>query len=211
MLTQSVSRPRRRWMWWLAGIFGGATLVLAAGVASMVMLDGDAAALRNRIAQAGGWTLKRQVQVTVGEGTLDATRLALGWCGKVDEDARTALAAVRAASVGVYDVGRDAGELPAAGWTAVDEFMTRRGWTRTIGVKDAHDTVMIYMRAADRDAKTLRVCLAVRSEEDLVVVSAELVADAVEKLVQGKLGAEFAGRCARTRESPVAMLSALVK
>lgn len=187
MKTQPTSHPRRRWVWWLAGIFGGSVLVLAVGVASMVMLDGDAAGLRNTVAKAGGWTLKRHVQVTIGEGALDATRFALGRCGHIDDEVRTALTAVRAASVGVYDVGHGAGELPAAGWTAVDEFMTRRGWTRAVALKDAHDTVMIYTQPAERDAKTLRVCLAVRSKEELVVVSTELVAEAVEKLAVGKL------------------------
>ena len=179
--------PRRRvWRWVLLGV--GLCLapfvVLALVAASFLTLDSDAAVLRKQVMAAtdSGWNTK--VQMSVGRVTLGAVRSGLWFAhGKDIADARLALAAVRHASVGVYE--RKAG---SAEWsrgqlfTNTDQVMTRRGWTRLVGVADHKDTVLIYVPQDLDPEGPVEICVAVVNGRELVVVSTSVDAAKLAEL-----------------------------
>ncbi|QYM77652.1 hypothetical protein K0B96_09970 [Horticoccus luteus] len=176
------SRPRRRWLRWVLGVFAASLLVLTIGLAQAVMLDADAATLRNALARTGGWTLKRHGQMTVGEGTLALAKFALDRCAGMDPMAGKALAAVRSASVGIYAVSAERVDAADARWTEVDAAMERRGWVRAVGVAQRGDNVVIYVQDAGRGSATMKVCLAVRAEKRFVVASAEIATEQLAEI-----------------------------
>jgi hypothetical protein len=170
--------PRRRiWRWVLLGVgLCLAPIVLLALVAvSFLTLDRDATALRKQVmaATASDWHTK--VQLSVGRATLGAVRagLSLVQDKKEVEEARLALAAVRHASVGVYE--RKAG-VPVE-WSreqlfsGTDRVMNKCGWTRLVGVADHQDTVLVYVSTDMVVDEPVELCAAVVNGRELVVVS----------------------------------------
>jgi hypothetical protein len=171
--TASVVRPRRRvWPW----ILGGAVFCMAMAVASVVScfgLDRDAAALHRRVAAVFGDSLHRRVQLSVGLPGVTAARMIVHSIDDVPPEARQALAAVKSASVGVYEL--DAAPEAAARARLLreaDEAMNRRGWSRVVGVADGDDTVAVYADPeADAD-DSQRVCVLVCDHRNVVIVAA---------------------------------------
>jgi hypothetical protein len=159
-------------------------VVLALVAASFLTLDGDAAALRKQVMAAtdSGWNTK--VQLSIGCVTLGAVRSGLWFVHHKDvAEARLALAAVRHASVGVYE--RTPGR---ADWsreqlfTNTDRVMAKRGWIRLAGVADHKDTVLIYVpRDLDLDGP-VELCLAVVNGKELIVVSTSVDASKLAEL-----------------------------
>jgi hypothetical protein len=99
-------------------------------------------------------------------------------------DVRQALAAVRHASVGVYE--HKAG---TAGWsrqqlfTNTDRIMAKRGWTRLVGVAEDHgDTVLVYVPLAMDADGPVKLCVAVVNDKELVVVSTSVDASKLVEL-----------------------------
>ena len=107
-----VGRPHRILRWALIGV--GLCLapiaVLTLVVASDLSLERDAVVLRREVMAATGTQWHSKVQVSVGRATLNAVNFGLGFVrDNRAADARSALTAVRRASVGVYD--RPVGDL----------------------------------------------------------------------------------------------------
>jgi hypothetical protein len=181
-------RRRRRWPWVLAVLLSP-VLLLAIAATSYLTLNRDASALRREVMAAtdAGWNT--QLQLSAGRLTFWVVRGCLAFVPdeKIGE-ARAALNAVRSVSVGVY---RPVAAPPA--WSReklfneTDRTMQDRGWTRLVGVADKSDHVLIYVPTGADEVR--RICLAVVSGRELVVVSAAIDPEAVTAMV-----AKYAGR-----------------
>ena len=186
----SASTPRRhvwRWVFLGLGICLAPFVVLAAVAVSFLTLDRDATVLRQHIMAATDNDWNTKVQMSLGRITLGAVRTGLAFVHNKDiDDARLALAAVRHASVGVYE--RRPGQTDWSRqqlFAETDKAMQKRHWTRLVGVADKKDTVFIYMPADFDPDDPVEICLAVVNDRELVVVStcvdASILADLVAK------------------------------
>jgi hypothetical protein len=160
-----------------------------------VHLSRDAAALRKEIVAASGAKWQTRVQISAGRPVLAAVRAGLSLAKDVPDEAREALAAVRSASVGVYErIGSDDAWQNRSFIVEADKVMARRGWKRIVGVNEPGNTVLIYMPAGSETAEPSRVCLAVCSGSELVIVSARVDAGALANLATREIGRHrFAG------------------
>ncbi len=185
--------PRRRlvWPWVLGAVLLSPFLFVAVAAYGYLTLERDASVLRREIMRATNADWHTKAQVSVGRPTLAVARSCLAFVkhDKIDE-ARMALAAVKSASVGVYELQRS-----GAKWSGsrvineADKLMARRGWTRFIGVADGREVVLVYAPKAAGEPREF--CLAVVGDRELIVVSAEIDAGSlgrlVEKVTDGKL------------------------
>lgn len=171
----AASAPRRRrslWLWILGGL-AASVLLVAVAVLHAITLSRDARTLRHAVFAALDTSADTRVQLDAGPLLLGAVRVGVHWIDRVPREARLALSAVRAVSVGVYHprhpVGADA---RARIFTAADEAMQRRGWVRVVGVNDHDDTVLIYQPESTRSSGTQRFCLVVCERRQIVIVAA---------------------------------------
>jgi hypothetical protein len=147
---------------------------------SAVHLSRDAAALRKEVVAASGAKWQTKVQFSAGETVLVAVRAGLALIKDVPDEAREALAAVRSASVGIYEqIGSDDTARCQQFVVEADRVMARRGWKRIVGVTEPGDTVLIYLPESATDAEPSRICLAVCSGRELVIVAAGVDPDAL--------------------------------
>ena len=171
------ARTRRIWRWLLAGTalcLGGAMLAAY----NLVTLPRDAAALRDELSASLSGSARTQVQVTAGPILLTLARTAISFFDGVPPEARVALRAVRNASVGVYQLREKVSPTEQSKmFLAADEVMRDRGWTRVVGVKNPDSLVMVYLPEGEHGGSTERVCVAVCSEEHLIVVSGKVHMD----------------------------------
>lgn len=182
--TPAPIRRRRLWPWILA-ILLAPVLFAAVLAASILTLNRDAAALRRDVMAATqtGWNTK--VQLSLGRVSFWALRQCLAFVpdhqDKIGE-ARAALQAVSAVSVGVYQpTDRSATWSRTELFNETDRTMRERGWTRLVGVAEKLQNVLIYVPTDGADFS--QVCLAVVTGRELVVVSATLDPDALAELV----------------------------
>lgn len=188
-------RRRRLWPWVLLAAICAPFLVVGVIAYSVLALDRSAALLRHEVLTALAVDSTTVVQVSAGRLVLEGVR---GCLAVLDpeplRDARHALAAVKSASVGVYELAPTAGpDRRGELLNRVDRFMGARGWTRVVGVVDGEDTVMIYLPREDEEPES--ICLAVVSGKDLVVVSAQVRPAAIRELIAHHAG----GRLELTR------------
>lgn len=189
----TVRRKRRVWPW-IVGLFVAPWLLLAIVVASYVTLDRDAAALRRHVMAATGADWHTKIQLDVGRVTFGAVRSCLFFMPDEVEarTARQALAAVRHASVGVYELASAKLHLNREQLiTHTDHAMQKRGWTRIVGVADGADNVLVYAADDTAAGAPLSLCIAVVNGKELVIVSAEIDADQLNELVIDRLPEEF--------------------
>ena len=105
-----------------------------------------------------------------------------------------ALKAVKGASVGIYERKSSQGE---ASWsreqlfTDTDKVMTRRDWSRLVGVVDKNEAVVVYGPASFNADGPIDICLAVVNRRELVVVSATVDAAGLAELVEKHAGEEL--------------------
>lgn len=182
----SPKSQRRIARWVLAGLLLLITpiVVIGVGVASMFRLSREATVLRREVVAATHSDWNTKVQVTAGWCTLTTARTILRFVEKEHaDDARLALAAVRNASVGVYQrVGQDGEWSREQLLSSLDRKMQARGWSRLVGVLDRDETVLVYA-SDDLDAGgRLDLCLAVVDGDELVVVSTCVDADKLMEL-----------------------------
>jgi hypothetical protein len=196
--TGSPVKPRRSYRRWIVlGLVILMTPVLFLGLAaySLLVLDRDAAALRGEVMTATGSDWHTKVQVSAGWAALGAVRTGLRFVHHEHiEDARLALAAVRQASVGVYQRdGRDTKISVSQLLSHTDELMRDRGWSRLVGVVDHGQTVLIYTADAGSGNK-MDLCLAVLDGQELVVASTRVDAEALAQLVEKHVPDDFRSR-----------------
>ena len=188
------SRSHRLWPW-LLGLALTPFVVAGLVVASAFRLDADAVALRRQIAAAAGAHWTARVQLSVPPVGVSLARTVVHFIDAVPPQAREALAAVRSASVGVYEWDGTGEVRPGGDLVAnADELMVRRGWTRLVGVIDGANTVLIYVPAGRDSAPPSRVCLAVCSGHELVVVAARFNPRALAQLVSREAHAGLLAR-----------------
>lgn len=187
----ATSKRRRIWPWVLGALLTPFFL-LGFAAYSFLTLNSEAATLRGYVMDASNRDWDTQVQVSVGRLSFGMLRTGLSLVPGIDEELRLALRTVRHASVGVYESADR-----AATWSReelfadTDKAMSRRGWTRLVGVADGRDTVMVYVpEGADLDG-TVEVCLAVVEGRNLIVVSACLDGAAIVKLATIHAGREL--------------------
>jgi hypothetical protein len=183
------SRRRRLW-WWALALVLTPVLLLGAAALSYLTLNRDAAVLRQEVMAATDTQWNTKVQLSVGRLSLWAVQQGLAFVPKAEvQEAREALHAVRAVSVGVY---RPAQPNPV--WSRdrlfneTDRTMRARGWSRLVGVADHRENVLIY---APDDAELGKICVAVVTGRELVVVSATINPDALGALVARHAGKHF--------------------
>ena len=191
--TPPIVRRRRPWLWVLLAAVLTPLIVLGAATYSYIHLDRDADVLRQQVMRGHQSDWQTTIEVSLGSATVTSLRSCLHLV-RTEEMAqiRQALAAVRGASVGVYELR--AGQTPTSGrfsTSDTDAAMRDRGWTRVVGVIDGGETVLIYI-PADTDEPE-QVCLAVLDGRELVVVSATINPDALVELIEAHCGAELRG------------------
>lgn len=201
--TSAVPAPRRRRWPWVLAIGLSPFLILALAAASYLTLDRDAAALRRHVVAATQAKWDTKVQLSVGRFTIGATCLALRLASNSEAaTAAQALAAVKHASVGVYEL--TSGPLALSReqfFGETDRAMRARGWSRLVGVADQHDNVLIYVEdEADAD-EPLGLCLAVVSQRELVVVSTSIEAAELSGLLQEHLPTELRAKLSRSTKA----------
>jgi hypothetical protein len=187
-MNDSASPRPRRWrrvLLWSSAVFVAALVIVAIAAINLVTLSRDAAALRQVFVAGAPGALRPQVQIDAGPATLALARLVVGCIDDVPAEARQALRAVRAASVGVYEADRsELGPWRTGLMAAADDKMTRRGWTRIVGVRDGRQVVLVYVPADSSARGTQRFCVAVCDQRQLVVVSGAADADALVALAE---------------------------
>ncbi|MDP1578863.1 MAG: hypothetical protein Q8M02_01205 [Candidatus Didemnitutus sp.] len=183
--------PVRRRNWpWIVGLLLTPFLVLGIAAASYLTLESDAAMLRTQVMAATGTTWKTKVQFNIGRATLGAVGAGLSLVDHQDiADARLALAAVRHASVGVYELTGAAPQISRSKLlTVTDNAMRQRGWTRMVSVAEERESVLIYVSENSSANAPLELCLAVVGERELVVVSTRVSPDEIGALVERHAG-----------------------
>ncbi len=177
---------RRLARWLLLGLLLLITpvVMVGIGVASLFRLNRDAAMLKREVMAASESDWNTKVQVSAGWCTLTAARAVLHFIDEKNvDDARLALAAVRHASVGVYEqTGRgewSRGQLVAR----TDERMRGRGWGRLAGITERDQAVLIYTKEDD-DGDRLQLCIAVVDDRELVIVSTKVDAEQLFRLAE---------------------------
>lgn len=182
---------RRLARWVLAGLLLliAPIVVVGVGVASMFRLSGDAAALRQEVMAATDAQWSTQVQVSAGWCTLATARTVLRFIEHKDmDDARLALGAVRRASVGVYQRAGRAGKWSREQMmVATDENMSRRGWSRLVGVTEDNQAVLVYVSNDLNSSDRVDLCVAVVDDGEMVVVSTRVDADKLIELAEKHL------------------------
>lgn len=187
----NIAPPKRHRVWpWILGIVLTPFVVLGITIAGAIRLNGDAAALRQQVMAATGSRWHAKVQLSANPVVVSLARTVISFIHDVPPEAREALRAVRSACVGVYERNETTGagrrdELIAE----TDKAMAHRGWVRVVGVVDDKDTVLIYLPDGRESAEPSRVCLAVCSGRELVVVAAGFDADTLARLVTREIGA----------------------
>jgi hypothetical protein len=177
--------PRRKLWRWIAVAAGAGVLLVALSLWNFLTLSRESMALRKELFAALPLPASPQVQISVGPIALGVARTALAVIPDVPPEARQALRALRAASVGVYQLHGSVEPSDRVNLvTAADRAMAQRRWTRVVGVNEGRDTVLVYMPADFVDGAPLRVCLAVCAEDKLVLVSAVGHGDELLELVQ---------------------------
>jgi hypothetical protein len=176
-------RPRRpRWR----GIAIAAALAFVVAVVNVITLSRDAAVLRRAVVRAGDLDLSTKVQISTGPVLLGLARGVTRLVDQVPPEVRQALASVRRASVGVYDLERNATESDRSRILA-DADLRGRGWTRLVAVRNPDSTVVVYTTDANPSGSSLQVCLAVCNQQQLVIASATVRPDALMDLVKRQI------------------------
>jgi hypothetical protein len=159
---------------WLAALMGAVVFVAltaVVGVWSMLHPNGEVAALRESIRSSTSARCEKEIELSVGPVIFGMLRAGLTLVD-LEPEIRSALGAVRGASVGVYRLDQPTSAVARAGMVdAVDQAMTRRGWDRILGVLTEHDCVLAYAPARFHSARDLRLSVLVLDAEQLVVAS----------------------------------------
>jgi len=178
---------RRVGRWFLATFVLGFLLV-AVALANVVTLSRDAAALRRAVVRAGDLDLSTKVQVSTGPVLLGLARGITAMIDEVPAEAREGLAAVRKASVGVYDLDRNSTARDRSRiLNEADAGLRGRGWSRLVAVRNDESTVLVYSTDETPSGKSIRVCVAVCNQQQLVIASATVAPEALMDLIERHL------------------------
>lgn len=168
---------------------GASVLVVGAFVASFFFLDSNASLVRRQVMSASGRDWSTKVQVSVRPAAMAMTRLALRFVPEVPDEAHLALKAVRSASVGVYQLPRGERAEFTGDWLAeADARMANRGFTRLVRVSESKESVAVYIPEDCDEGDLLKLCVAVCTGKELIVVSAETALEPLLELIEREAG-----------------------
>lgn len=181
-----VTAPRRRRWPWVLALCLAPFVVLGVAAVSYVTLDRDAAALRRHVVAATQAEWETKVQLSLGRATLGAAKICLAMVGSSElQDARSALAAMKYVSVGVYELTSKRVTISREQFFHdTDRAMQKRGWTRLVGVADGEDNVLVYVEEDAAADAPVELCVAVVSGRDLVIASTSIDPDALQGLIE---------------------------
>ncbi len=175
-------------LFWCAVAVGVCLFALGSVVWSAVTLSREARTLKDAMVATLDAPIATKVQMTAGPGLLAAARSVLCFLPDIPAEATTALASVRSASVGVYQLTFEAADRRDCVRQS-DVRMSARGWRRVVGVNDGNATVLIYAPQGASGGGRLDLCVAVLQGRDLVVVSTEVEPDVLLPLLRRHLPA----------------------
>jgi len=173
--------PWRAILVWMLGVgLVSAFLAIPVTVANSLRLERETRCVRDAVLgvfpgrDLAGWS--PTVEVRVGGCALGIARL-VARCVDLPDEARAALSAARAASVGVYQWrGADRSALRdrmagGSGTIHVDG----RDWVRVVSVRDGDESVVVLTPLTeDTSGDILELCVFVLAEGELVVVRVEI-------------------------------------
>jgi hypothetical protein len=164
---------------------GASVAVVAAFVASFFFLDSNASMIRRQVMSASGRDWDTKVQVSVSPVTMALARTVMRFVPEVPDEAHFAMRAMRSASVGVYELARGERAVLDGDWLhEADARMAKRGFTRLVRVADRKQSVALYIPEDYDDGDRLKICVAVCSGKELVVVSAETALEPLMVLIE---------------------------
>lgn len=174
--------------------------LLGVGVASLFRLNPEAALIKREVMAASQCDWNTTVQFSAGWCTLTAARTVLRFVSEPQaDDARQALAAIRRASVGVYQRVGAAGDWSREQLvTRTDAKMARRGWSRLAGVFERDEAALVYVSDEAGASGPIDLCLAVIDGEEMIVVSTRVDAATLADFARRHLPADgLRGRLAQ--------------
>lgn len=167
----SHGRTRRAVAWLRPAVTAGMAVVLMA-TTGCFRPSADTQALREGLLKAGGKGWDAQIELGVGALTFGLARSGAAFLD-LPPEAKTVLRSVRGADVGIY---RYYGvERPVQGakfLRAADLTLEERGYERMVGVLNGHETVAVYVPRQIASTRSLRMCVVVANESEMVIVSA---------------------------------------
>ena len=161
-----------RWFMYLMLVGMGLFVLAALGVMSYLRLSPDTAALRNAVQEVSRAEWRKVVALNIGDATFLLARTGLS-VARIPEEPRALLSAIRSCEVGVYETGDGNSADRAAMLIQADKTMNRRGWERIVGVVDGGDLVAVYVPRKMNSPRSVRSCVLVFDERQLVLVSAK--------------------------------------
>lgn len=160
-------------------------VIISAFVASFFFLDSNASMLRRQVMAASGRDWDTKVQVSVRPVAMAMTRLALRFIPDVPEEAHLAMKAMRSASVGVYELPRgERADFTGEWLNEADSRMAQRGFTRLVRANERKESVAVYIPEDYDDGDLIKLCVAVCTGQELVVVSAEAALEPLLELIE---------------------------
>jgi len=150
----------------------GIVWILFFGITGFFRLGGETAALRQAVAHTSQAELKKKLTLSVGGFSTGLVRLGSRFFN-LPREPRAALDAVRGAEVGLFTLPEPLARAHHVTILAeADKVMTKRGWTRLVGVSEGTELVAIYVPSGELSARKIRCCVMVLDRQELVLVSA---------------------------------------
>ena len=149
-------------------------------VYGVVSLSRDARTLKTTVLSSLDVPTDVKVQLSAGPALLGAARHIVPLFQGVPAEAEAVLRAVKSGSVGVFQLTSSPPGRRVECVQAAHAAMAERGWSRVVAVNDGSSTVLIYAPNEPSIAETLRFCLAVIEDRNVVIVAAQV--DAAELL-----------------------------
>jgi hypothetical protein len=143
----------------------------AIGIASYFHLSSSTQALRGAVMESVPGEWHKRFAVNVGYLTLGLARFGSSFV-RLPAEPKAALQALYGAEVGVYQLEEPVSHPDyAAMMKSADKSMRRRGWERIVGVAEGGQFVAVYA-PSKVGLKDVSCCVAVLSDQELVIVSA---------------------------------------
>ena len=170
------STVRRTWPLSLGTvILIGVPLVLLLGVIGITgyfRLSSETNALRQSVMNSVPGTWNKKIALHVGAVTTAVVRAGSRYL-KLGPEPRAALDAVHGASVGIYKLQQEIQPMDAGVILShADKAMSSHGWVRAFAFSKERQLVAVYSPQRGLSARSLKCCLLVLQDRDLVVVSA---------------------------------------
>lgn len=144
--------------------------LMVVAVASFFTVSSTTAHLRDAVLETN--PAQKRVAVSAGPITCALVRYGLGFL-ELPPEARLGIASARGGEVCVYQLDQPA--RPAERGRIIrraDIAMTKRGWSRVVGVSHENNLVAVYMPQKQRSSSDVRACVLVLHERDMVVAAA---------------------------------------